>query len=1417
MEASPSAASLLWWSIAAPSSTISQLEESILTILPSCLVFLLTPILFLHHPDQPVRLRRGRLLRLKFYCAATLIVLQFVLTVSQCTSLGLAARRELPTFSIDLIVAASVAGVVYREYHRAARASVFLGLHVALGLVIDGTKSRAYARHSDTRTAAYVSVISAAVRLVLLLLNEVPKGAAMVDGHLQRRASKETSSGFWGRALFLWLNSTLLLGFRTRLCLNDLDELAPEFSSETLFQKFQSRWRNAEHDSKRSLGIVCLRVLLRPLLVAALPRFAYAVCSLTQPFLLQRLLTAVQTTGLASFTQDSILYAFLLLYFCIAVSRASYHHMLSRVAIQVRGILIAQVLDKSHALPGSGSGSVSSAALTLMSKDVEDVASAVTLLYELPINVLETGLGMCCLALFVGKACLMILLPLSFSVIVSISISKYSGAAITLWNRQVCHRVSETSMVLSQLKVIKMLGLGPATAAYLQRLRQDEIASSQSYRIARTLVPASQMFVSTITPVLVVGAAFYWTFMGTLSAIEIFPSLAAVAIIQRPIYSLLVFSPRVAAMLSCLHRIQNYIELAEDADPRILAGPLLESNDEKEADEAEHFPSAAIEFDDVTLLSPDSETEVIQQANFSLERGSITAALGPSGSGKSALLRSLVGDANVAEGSIYVEDTVIGYADQSPWIRNVSVRANILGELRFDAVWYCTVLRACLLLDDLAQFPGGDEYIAGTNGINLSGGQRHRISLARALYCRARTVVLDNVFNALDQKTAVSILFRLCGENGLLRRAGCTVIIATYLPESLEVVDQLLLLDGKGGATLEKDFGDECFRASLVQALSDETAMAGLGTEDEEKAAIQRSWVLQDLANQPATTIAAPKRRLGLSLYTFFIGTVGKATFAAWLVSVFLVSLGESVPDIFIRVWISAAPDNMVYFAGYVGASIVATLIHGVSSSLLFFVLTPRSSIGSHEKLTDVVMHSTLAYFSSTELGSMLNRYSEDMNWVAQQLPIQVHRFFYMMFHIVLQVLIIASGTTYMVMILPFIGTVAGLLLYCFVHTSRQVRSMAQDAKTPVYSHFTETASGLRHIKAMGLRSSNFKTGLTLLDISQQSLYTVSCLKRWLSLAVDLLASAACFALTSLSLKYRESTAVPAIGLSYLILLTFGLSLEYFFDSWADLDSAMNSLSRLRAFLENTPTESKVAPSQLPSNWPHRGLIEMKNVVAKYGVSGPARLEGVSLRVEPGNKVGITGRSGSGKSSLFLSILGFLDYSGTIDIDGVDISTIARDTLRSRIITISQDHLNLGGTVRNNLRPFHTHMSGLDGAIITDETVKDVLGQVGLLERVDNQGGLDAPLSKVGLSHGQLQLLSIARAILRGKEMQSKVVLMDEATSNVDSGTDAKIQRVLREAFAGCTILMIAHRLETIQDANMFVEVVNGKAKIVKA
>lgn len=976
---------------------------------------------------------------------------------------------------------------------------------------------------------AYLSTASAVSRFILLIIDEMPRVASLFGSQ---------SDQFWGRTLLRWLNSTLLLGFRSRVTLDELDGIAPEFTSATLHAHFIEHWRGAVDLPQHRLALACFRTLWGSVLAVVLPRLSFAAFSLLQPFVLRSLLVAIESPELSSYAEDALVQAFFLVYFGIAASRASYRHMGVLLTTKARGALVAEVLRKNQSLYQADS--VEWAAVNLVANEVEQIATGVTLLLDIVFQLLEVTLGMVCLARFAGRACFVVLLPLLFVLLSSSALAKYSHTTAQVWNKDVRRRVDETATVLGQLKTVKMLGLGVTMPLYLQQLHDKALSSSGQYLACMIAKFASQAFASTVTPVLVIVAALFWRYMKSLAMVDIAPCLAVVALIQRPMYTIVHSSAAVGGVLAALERVQAYLELPEaDAYPPLRS--VRQAEQEPKENEKDSVNSA-IEFAAVTLLSRNSKTEVIRGASFALSRGSVTAALGRCSAGRLALVQSCVGDANVKCGRIFVDGT-IGYADQIPWIRNVSIRENIVGNLSegvvVDEDRYSRVLHACLLSEDLKALPGGDTYMAGTNGVKLSGGQKHRISLARALYRRAQTVVLDDIFSALDRKTAVSILFLLCGEDGLLRKDGSTVVFATYLPECLEVADQLLLFDGEGAVVLEQNFHEEWFRTDLVNMLISLTTPIDIKEEEREKATISRGRACP----RSGTWAPGPNR----SSLSILIRSTGRVRFAVSIFFTFLVTLGETIPDVYIRHWVDSAPDNMgAYLVGYICTPVFAALASATAFAINFYMLGPCASRAMHRELARVVMRSTLAFFSCTDAGAILTSFNEDINTILQDLMSLHLGFFYMLFHVLLQIGIVGTGAPYMISALLCLVAAVLVILYYYVHTSRQMQRLHLQSKLPLQSHIAETSSGVRYIRALRFLANNFCTGLILLDRFQKAAFTTSSMRRWLGLTVDLLACAFIAVLTSLTLKYRETTSISTVGLLYLIMTTFGVTLESF-------------------------------------------------------------------------------------------------------------------------------------------------------------------------------------------------------------------------------------------------------------------------------
>jgi ABC-type multidrug transport system fused ATPase/permease subunit len=413
---------------------------------------------------------------------------------------------------------------------------------------------------------------------------------------------------------------------------------------------------------------------------------------------------------------------------------------------------------------------------------------------------------------------------------------------------------------------------------------------------------------------------------------------------------------------------------------------------------------------------------------------------------------------------------------------------------------------------------------------------------------------------------------------------------------------------------------------------------------------------------------------------------------------------------------------------------------------------------------------------------------------------------------------LIAAGMKYVAPILILVVGLFYLVSWYYLRTSRQMRFLDLEAKSPLFTLFTETATGLETIRALGAQEQFINDAYRALDHSQKPFYYMFAIQRWLLLSLELLALIVSVSLVALAVYSSKATSPEAFGLGLLRALQMNTLLTGLVEHWTNLETALGAVSRLRSAINGTPAEKTDTNDeilQLPNKWPQRGEIALDNVTARYGPeSDDCRpvLCNVSITISPGQKVMVIGRTGSGKSSFLLSLLRLLEYNGSIIIDGIDISRVAHDKLRNRITTITQDPLQLDGTIRNNLIPYNGQQ---DDSSMTDELIATTLRRVGLMDHIQAIGGLDVSFVSVGFSHGQLQLLAFARAILHHAYTKSGLILMDEATSSVDLESDAIIQGLIREVFADCTVLMISHRTNCREDVDLVLEMDNGRLSVI--
>lgn len=396
---------------------------------------------------------------------------------------------------------------------------------------------------------------------------------------------------------------------------------------------------------------------------------------------------------------------------------------------------------------------------------------------------------------------------------------------------------------------------------------------------------------------------------------------------------------------------------------------------------------------------------------------------------------------------------------------------------------------------------------------------------------------------------------------------------------------------------------------------------------------------------------------------------------------------------------------------------------------------------------------------------------------------------------------VVASGATYVAAFIPAVIIALYFVQKYYLRTSRQMRFLDLEYKSPLYTHFTETLAGVSTIRAFGWSSAFMDENARKLNTSQKPFYLMTCIQRWLEVVLDLFIAGLALVLVSIALRVSGASSQGAIGLALVSLLDFSQTLTLVIDQWTQLETSLGAIARLKWFVNNTPSEDKEnEKGASPADWPAKGAIEFDNVSASYSDGTKTVLQEVSLKIEAGQKVGVCGRSGSGKSSLVLTLLRLLEIqAGTITIDNVDISTLPRQDVRSHLNTTPQDPISITGTVRENLDP--------ESKIDSDHLLIAALTKTQIWPLISERGGLDATISDLGFSAGQQQLFSLARALLS----RSKIVLLDEPTSSVDYETDREIRGIVTQEMQGRTVIEVAHRLEVVRDFDMVVVMGEGR------
>ncbi|KAF5623502.1 multidrug resistance-associated 1 [Fusarium tjaetaba] len=1335
-------------------------EQSILVLSPAALLLILAPIRLFRLRNVPVKVTGHRLRTVKLALITLLAVLHLVLVVLWATRPSNSRLDRVSVAAACVSFASSLMSCVLSrvEHAKSPRPSSLLSLFLAVSLLLDVALLRTLWLVPMGAAIPAVFTAAFALKAIIVVLEGWSKAQYLVAGSGPH--SPEVTAGLYARAVFAWVTPLLLTGFRKLLRPMDLFELDEEMSSAGLIDGFWKHWHTQKAPARKHRLISCCVMTLRWSIIAVvLPRLALLAFTICQPLILNRLLVFLDDAPQSINIGYGIIAAYGLVYSGIALSQALYWHRNARSVTLLRGVLVSAVFSKATDL--SITITDDSAAVTLMSSDVDVIVRASREIHEFWANIIQLAIATWLLSTHIGYAAVGPIIVSLIALIATVLVSPLARKYQISWLDKTQKRVGITSAMIGHIKSIKCSGLAQSLSDTILNLRADEIKASRPFRIVSSVTSAIAQVPLLMSPV-VAFALFQGVASNsgeTLDATRLFSALSLIILLAQPLFFMFEVILDMSAALGAFERIQTFLAQESRRDSR-QQEPVAEFHgpDQGNRDSIEmqilrepSSPSTAnSSMREVVIqvsnanISWSEDRVILRDLSFTVGRNQLVLLLGPVASGKTTLLKALLGEVPYINGSIDIHSKEIAWCEQSPWLLNRTIRENIIGYSHFDPVLYQAVIKACDIEKDFRQLPQGDSTVIGSKGLALSGGQKQRVALARAVYSKPRIALFDDVFSGLDGQTARTVFENLFGEHGLLRKWNTTTVLAIQSVDFLSSADHITCLNKNGKISEQGTYSDLKDTDGYVHSLLRDRVHGGeastIVTDDIKE---QASKLAQATPKQQANEEDTRRQRGDSTVYRYYFSSTGGLFMIVLLVLEIIWAFLESFPTIWLKFWTddnANGNDQAGYYLGiYTALQVTA------------------------------VIWAPLSLFTTTDLGSITTRFSQDIGMVDNHLPLGLVVTLASFFGAIAKAGLLASSNPYIAAAFPLLGAVYFYLQRGYLRTSRQLRLLDLEEKAPLYTQFLETLSGLATIRAFGWRDAVIQANHSLVDRSQRPFYLLMIVQRWLVLVLDLTTAALALLLVGLAVRLRGQVDVGLTGVSLVQLISLSETVNLLIQFWTSIETSIGAVARIKQFAEETGEENLPGEThQPPAQWPDKGAIEINNLTASYG-DGDGELikalDAVSLEIKGGEKVGICGRTGS------------------IVIDGISLSSVPRETIRGRLITLTQDQFVLPGTVRHNVDPL---------GLYSDVSIEDALRLVELYDSIERHGGLDAPFDQDTLSHGQKQLFFLARAVLRKND--------GRISHSVDQKTGETIKTVIESEFKDHTVVFITHRLDTIID-----------------
>ncbi|XP_071016015.1 ATP-binding cassette sub-family C member 4-like isoform X2 [Oncorhynchus clarkii lewisi] len=1199
-------------------------------------------------------------------------------------------------------------------------------------------------------------------------------------------------------------------------------QVLPDDASQVLGEELQRHWDKEVRMAAKELRMPKLTKAIvkcygKPYAVLGIFSFTVEVIKVIQPVFLGKLIQYFEKYDPDD--MDALYEAFgyaagiSLSTVALTVLQIHYYYHVQRTGMKIRVAMCHMIYKKALCLSSAAMGKTTTGQMVnLLSNDVNKFDEVTNNLHYLWIAPLQAVVVISLLWYEIGPSCLAGVAVLVFLLPLQTMFGKLFGSLRSKTAALTDNRIRTMNEVVSGIRIIKMYAWEKPFSALVNDVRREEISKIMSSSYLRGLNMVSFFAASKI--IVFITFAVYVLLGNTISASRVFVAVSLYGAIK---ITVTLFFPqaieKVFETIISIRRIKNFLLLEEIERHNMRFTP-------------EEKKDASVEIKDlICYWDKCLDAPSLQNLSLTVKSEQLVAVIGPVGSGKSSLLSAILGELPHDKGVLRVKGQLT-YASQQPWVFPGTIRSNILFGKELHPQKYEKVLRACALKRDMELLPDGDLTVIGDRGATLSGGQKARVNLARAVYQDADIYLLDDPLSAVDAEVGRH-LFEQC-ICGILKNK--PRILVTHQLQYLQAANQILVL--KEGHVVARGTYSELQHSGV-----DFTSLLKRDEEEPQtnnnhsvvKHAFSQnsicSWnsvvshtssmhSVKDGAEQ-LSTVAEESRsedNIGASLYFKYLNA--GASILVMLGTVLLSLIAEVayvLQDWWLAYWageqeklningtvivqnglnITQELDLGFYVGIYAGLTL-ASVIFGFARSLVMFNVLVKAAQSLHNRMFNSILRTPVRFFDVNPIGRILNRFSKDISQLDSMLPNTFVDFSQSILQNIGVVVVAASVMPWILIpVVPLLIIFLFLRRY-FLQTSRDVKRLESTTRSPVFSHLSSSLQGLWTIRAFGAEERFQNTFDAHQDLHSESWFLFLVTSRWFALRLDGICAAFVTVTAFGCLFLRDGLEAGAVGLVLSYAVTLLGNFQWTIRQSAEMENMMTSVERVVEYTElesEAPWETQKRP---PPEWPSKGLITFDRVSFSYSSDGPVVLKDMKAMFRPKEKVGIVGRTGAGKSSLVSALFRLAEPEGRIYIDGVLTSEIGLHDLRQKMSIIPQDPVLFTGTMRKNLDPFSQH---------TDEDLWNALQEVQLksvVEELPNK--METVLAESGsnFSVGQRQLVCLARAVLR----KNRILIIDEATANVDPRTDELIQKTIRDKFRECTVLTIAHRLNTIIDSD---------------